>query len=92
MIDYENLNLKYKDQTRKLTHKEAQLLRLLCLHKNKELPRETALKQIWGENNFFTARSMDVYVSKLRKYLKAEEGIEIMNIHSRGYKLIVREI
>lgn len=88
-FDAETLNLTYLDQTKKLTHKEAQLLRLLCQHKNKELPRETALKQIWAENNFFTARSMDVYISKLCKYLKNDERIEIVNIHGIGYKLVV---
>ncbi len=89
-FDSNNLLLKINDHTKKLTPKEAQLLHLLCRYQNKELPRETALKQIWQEDNFFTARSMDVYISKLRKYLKDDARIEIINIHSKGYKLLVR--
>jgi DNA-binding response OmpR family regulator len=90
LFDYEKSILSYEKKQQKLTYKETELLRLLCLHKNQELPREVALKQIWEEDNFFTARSMDVYISKLRKYLKDEKRIEIINIHGRGYKLVIR--
>ena len=90
LFDYERSILSYEKKQQKLTYKETELLRLLCLHKNQELPREVALKQIWEEDNFFTARSMDVYISKLRKYLKDEKRIEIINIHGRGYKLVIR--
>ena len=90
-FDYEKSTLSDKGNQQKLTHKEAELLRLLCLHKNQALPREIALKQIWEEDSFFTARSMDVYISKLRKFLKDDDRIEIINIHGKGYKLLVRE-
>jgi DNA-binding response OmpR family regulator len=73
----------------KLTTKESELLRLLCVHANKVLERNYALKTIWVDDNYFNARSMDVYITKLRKHLKDEAGIEIINIHGKGYKLII---
>jgi len=73
-----------------LSPKEAHLLRLFCLHKNDVLPRSTALTKIWGEDNYFTARSMDVFVTKLRKYLKKDVKLEIVNIHGNGFRLIDR--
>ncbi len=75
----------------KLSPKEAELLRLLCDYKNDLLPRETALKKIWGDDDYFTARSMDVFITKLRKYLSDDPSIEIKNIHSSGYILSIRE-
>ncbi len=75
----------------KLSPKEADLLRLFCQHKNDVLPRSVALKEIWGEDNYFTARSMDVFVTKLRKYLKQDDKIEIVNIHGNGFQLQVLE-
>lgn len=72
----------------KLTTKESDLLRLLCLNKNMVLERNFALKTIWIDDNYFNARSMDVYIAKLRKYLKDDPSIEIMNIHGKGFKLI----
>jgi two-component system, OmpR family, response regulator len=75
----------------KLSPKEAQLLRLFAIHKNDVLSRSEALTKIWGEDNYFTARSMDVFVTKLRKYLKADENIEIVNIHGNGFQLVIRE-
>lgn len=80
------------EETEKLSPKEAQLLRLFCLYKNEVLPRSIALTQIWGEDNYFTARSMDVFVTKLRKYLKADENIEIVNIHGNGFQLLIQEV
>lgn len=74
---------------RKLTTKESDLLRLLCLNKNRILERNFALKSIWMDDTYFNARSMDVYITKLRKYLKDDPDIQIMNIHGKGYKLIV---
>ncbi|MFT4533029.1 MAG: two-component system OmpR family response regulator [Saprospiraceae bacterium] len=74
----------------KLSPKEAHLLRMFCMHKNDVLPRSTALKKIWGEDNYFTARSMDVFVTKLRKYLAQDENIEIVNIHGNGFRLLVK--
>jgi len=72
----------------KLTTKEAELLALLCAHANDILERNHALKQIWVDDNYFNARSMDVYITKLRKLLKPDPSIEIINIHGKGYKLI----
>jgi len=74
----------------KLSPKEAQLLKMFCLHLNDVLPRSKALTEIWGEDNYFTARSMDVFVTKLRKYLKLDTNIEIVNIHGNGFQLLVR--
>ncbi len=73
-----------------LSPKEAHLLRLFCIHKNNVLERSVALTKIWGEDNYFTARSMDVFVTKLRKYLKKDEKLEIVNIHGNGFRLIDR--
>jgi DNA-binding response OmpR family regulator len=73
----------------KLTTKESELLALLCAHANEVLQRDYALKTIWIDDNYFNARSMDVYITKLRKHLKADENIEIINIHGKGYKLII---
>lgn len=77
------------DGDQKLTSKEADLLRLLCLNLNRTLHREVALKTIWEDEGYFTARSMDVFIVKLRKYLNEDELIEIANVHGKGYKLIV---
>ncbi|WP_018108322.1 response regulator transcription factor [Bacteroides propionicifaciens] len=75
------------DQT-KLTTKESELLSLLCAHANEILQRDFALKTIWIDDNYFNARSMDVYITKLRKHLKPDSNVEIINIHGKGYKLI----
>ena len=75
----------------KLTTKESELLNLLCTHANDVLNRDFALKTIWIDDNYFNARSMDVYITKLRKHLKADPAIEIINIHGKGYKLIIPE-
>ena len=72
----------------KLTTKENELLALLCAHSNEILQRDYALKTIWIDDNYFNARSMAVYITKLRKHLKDDDQIEIINIHGRGYKLI----
>jgi DNA-binding response OmpR family regulator len=74
----------------KLSPKEAQLLRLFAINVNDVLPRSEALTKIWEEDNYFTARSMDVFVTKLRKYLKRDENIEIVNIHGNGFQLLVK--
>lgn len=81
--------LKSDTTTIKLTAKESELLALLIQKKNTLLEREYALKKIWGENSFFNARSMDVFMSKIRKYLKDDPSIEIINIRGKGYKLAV---
>ena len=74
----------------KLSPKENQLLRLLVLHINDLLPREMALNKIWRDDNYFTSRSMDVYIAKLRKYLKPDESVGILNIHGEGFRLVVK--
>ena len=73
----------------KLSPKENELLKLLALHLNDLMPRELALTQIWRDDNYFTSRSMDVYIAKLRKYLKKDEKVEILNIHGEGFRLVV---
>lgn len=79
-------------KTQKLTTKESELLALLCAHVNEVLERNYALKAIWIDDNYFNARSMDVYITKLRKHLKDDPSIEIINIHGKGYKLIAPEV
>lgn len=73
----------------KLTSREAELLRLLCLHLNTPLDRSTALKQLWGDDTYYNSRSMDVFLTKLRKHLSGDPNVEIQNIHGRGVKLVV---
>ena len=90
VFEYDQQTLLFQQKQQKLTHKESELLRLLCLNLNQILDREIALKQIWGDDSFFTARSMDVYITKLRKYLSDDNRIEIMNVHGKGFKLIVK--
>lgn len=76
----------------KLSPKEAELLKLFCKYINDVMPRSEALTKIWNEDNYFTARSMDVFVTKLRKYLSKDPGIEIANIHGNGFRLLVKDI
>ncbi|PUZ27999.1 DNA-binding response regulator [Chitinophaga parva] len=84
-------SLEHDGQTQTLSPKENELLRMLCEHKNDLLPRELALKKIWGSDTYFNGRSMDVYIAKLRKYLKDDTHIEIVNIHGNGFRLVVQE-
>lgn len=88
-FDSQKQILKYGDNPQKLTTKESELLKLLCNNMNNVLERNFALKTIWLEDSYFNARSMDVYITKLRKYLKNDQSIQILNIHGKGYKLIV---
>ena len=81
-------HLTFDGEVQKLSPKESKLLRLLALHKNDLMPRELALTKIWRDDNYFTSRSMDVYIAKLRKYLKLDENVEIVNIHGEGFRLI----
>ncbi len=76
-------------EKQRLTTKEAQLLHLLCKNLNRVTEREVALKSIWGNDDYFTARSMDVFITKLRKYLRGDEAVEILNVHGTGFKLTV---
>ena len=77
------------EEEQKLTTKESELLKLLCQNVNKVLERNYALKNIWADDNYFNARSMDVYITKLRKHLKKDPSVEIINVHGKGYKLIL---
>ncbi len=90
-FDSKNMILSSPGFEQSLTRKEAGLLKLLCQHKNQLLSREFALKAIWGENDYFIGRSMDVFIAKLRKYLKSDPNISISNVHGTGFKLEVEE-
>ena len=92
MFDTQKQLLTIEGQQTKLTTKESELLALLCAHANEILQRDFALKTIWIDDNYFNARSMDVYITHLRKHLKADSSIEIIDIHGKGYKLIAPEI
>ncbi len=91
-----NLNSKLRfltfedDEPIKLSPKENELLKMLALYENDLMPREVALTKIWRDDNYFTSRSMDVYIAKLRKYLKADENVEILNIHGEGFRLVIK--
>jgi hypothetical protein len=89
-FDSQRQMLEYGSKTQKLTSKESDLLRLLALHKNDVLDRSLALNSIWGDDSYFNSRSMDVYIAKLRKYLKEDPTVEIMNIHGKGFRLIAK--
>lgn len=83
--------LEHDGNSQTLSPKENELLQMLCEYKNDLLPREAALKRIWGSDTYFNGRSMDVYIAKLRKYLKADTAVEIVNIHGNGFRLVVPE-
>ncbi len=88
-FDTQKQILTHGDEKTKLTTKESELLTLLYQHANEVLQRDFALKTIWIDDNYFNARSMDVYITKLRKHLKGDEDVEILNVHGKGYKLII---
>ncbi|HEY9082357.1 MAG TPA: response regulator transcription factor [Vicingaceae bacterium] len=90
-FDYQKRHLTFKGEITKLTSKESDLLRLLCLNENKVLDRTHALKAIWEDDNYFNARSMDVYIAKLRKHLNKDENIEIINVHGKGFRFVVHK-
>lgn len=90
-FDYNRQMLTKDGEENKLTSKEAELLRLLCENMNKVLDRSVALNKIWFDDSYFNARSMDVYITKLRKYFKSDPQIELMNVHGVGFKLVVNE-
>ena len=90
-FDTQKQTLTIGDEHVKLTTKEAELLALLSNKANELLPRDYALKTIWIDDNYFNARSMDVYITKLRKHLKADPNVEILNVHGKGYKLVIPE-
>ena len=86
-FDYNNMLLTCGDQQQRLTAKEGKLLRMLCMHKNEVLKREEALEAVWGENDYFAGRSMDVFISRLRKYLSGDPKVTIENVHGVGFRL-----
>lgn len=88
-FDYARQLLKTSEAEFKLTSKETELLKMLCDHMNDVLDRSLALKKIWQDDSYFNARSMDVYITKLRKFLKADPNIELINVHGIGFKLMV---
>lgn len=88
VLDFDKQELSISNEKIKLTNKEAQLLKLLCQNKNEVLDRSAALKMIWHDDSYFNARSMDVYITKLRKYLKKDSSVSIQTIHGEGFKLI----
>jgi two-component system OmpR family response regulator len=87
-FDYNHQTLTLNEIPQKLTTKEADLLRLLCVNANEVLDRNFALKSIWKDDNYFNGRSMDVYIAKLRKYLKDDPKVELINVHGKGFKLM----
>lgn len=89
IFDYPRQALHISDHTETLSHREAEILRMLCLHINDVLHRKPVLLKLWGDDSFFNARSMDVFITKLRKKLKADPSIQIVNIRGIGYKLII---
>ncbi|RLD61205.1 MAG: DNA-binding response regulator [Bacteroidetes bacterium] len=90
-FDFNRQILKTGDNELKLTSKEAGLLKLLCENMNDVLDRTIALKKVWFDDSYFNARSMDVYITKLRKYLKADPNVELLNVHGVGFKLVVND-
>ena len=88
-FDFNRQTLVGNNREQKLTSKEAGLLKLLCTHANAVLDRHTALKEIWNDDSYFNARSMDVYIVKLRKYLKDDPRVELLNVHGVGFKLVM---
>lgn len=90
-FDYNNQVLKYGEEEKRLTKKEALVLRLLCRNVNQLVRREVALKNIWGADDYFMGRSMDVYIAKLRSYLKKDDKVSIINVHGTGFKLEVED-
>ncbi len=91
IFDYKNLLLSAPDAEHRLTKREAEVLNLLCMNVNNVSRREVILKTVWGENDYFMGRSMDVYITKLRKYLKEDSSVSIINIHNTGFMLEVKD-
>ena len=90
IFDRENLTLTFNGNVQSLTKKEAQILKILYKFKNQVLPREVILNTVWGQDDYFVGRSLDVFITKLRKYLKEDDRIQILNIHGVGFKLEIK--
>ncbi len=91
MFDYDRQILQINGEEKHLTTKEADLLNMLCENRYDVLDRNYALNKIWGDDNYFNSRSMDVYIAKLRKYLSLDEEVELVNVHGKGFKLLAKE-
>lgn len=89
VFDTENFTLKHPEFEKTLTKKEAMVLKILCKFKNAVVPRENILTAVWGQDDYFAGRSMDVFITKLRKYFSMDDKISIANIHGIGFKLEV---
>ncbi len=89
-FDYMHQTIEIAGIKQKLTTKEAELLKLLCLNLNQVLDRNIALKSIWHDDSYFNSRSMDVYITKLRKCLKNDSSVELLNVHGKGFKLLIK--
>jgi len=89
-FDYMHQTIEIAGIQQKLTTKEAELLKLLCLNINQVLDRNIALKSIWHDDSYFNSRSMDVYITKLRKCLKNDSSVELLNVHGKGFKLLIK--
>ncbi|MCG8575061.1 MAG: response regulator transcription factor [Flavobacteriales bacterium] len=89
--DYLEQTIQIKEEQNKLTTKENELFYLLVKNNGEVLDRNDALKHVWGDDNYFNGRSMDVYITKLRKYVKQSEQVEIMNVHGKGFRLLVKK-
>ncbi|HTP14149.1 MAG TPA: winged helix-turn-helix domain-containing protein, partial [Bacteroidota bacterium] len=83
--------LRSGSRSRKLTSKESEVLEFLSARRNEVVPRNDILKAVWGDDSYFNGRSLDVFISKIRKYLSADPSLEIRNVHGKGYKLTVDE-
>jgi DNA-binding response OmpR family regulator len=90
-FDYPNLELIGPGDTKRLTQREADVLRMLCLEQEKVVKKEDILRKIWGANDYFAGRSLDVFISKLRKYLSDDDSVEISNYHGVGFKLVIKK-
>lgn len=91
LFDYDRQTLQINGEERRLTTKEADLLNMLCENRYDVLDRNYALNKIWGDDNYFNSRSMDVYIAKLRKYLATDPEVELVNVHGKGFKLLAKE-
>ncbi|MEQ8242181.1 response regulator transcription factor [Fulvivirga sp.] len=90
-FNYEDLSLSYNSEKKHLTQKEAQILKFLCNNKNRVVKREEILIEVWGEDDYFLGRSLDVFISKLRKYLSKDERVNIFNRHGVGFEFIIED-
>lgn len=85
------LELKRDKDTRRLSHRESEILKLLCAHRNTTIERKILLTQVWGDDSFFNSRTLDVYIRKLRKYFEPDDRIEIITLKGVGYQFVVRD-